>query len=221
MSSTQNRLFWSNVGVDVQTGLGDAITINSISKASPGVVTYNGTPAVLPANGDYVLLQVQGMHQVNERLMRIAEFNGTAKTFKLEGEDTSTYGTFVSGTARIVNFGASFSSVQNIQVSGGEYEKADLTTIHDAVKKQAPTVASPMAISMTNFFDLDDPGFAECNKAFKAKTTRAFRLRFATGAKIAFVGYVGAAGVPTGQAQQAVMTPVTIDAQNLPSVWAS
>lgn len=221
MATVQNRIFWSNVGVDVQTALGAAITITSISKENPGLVTYSGTPAVLPANGDYVLLQVQGMHQVNERLARVVEFNGTAKTFKLESEDTSTYDTFISGTASIVTFGASFGSVQNMQVSGGEYEKADLTTIHDAVKKQAPVVAGAMTISMTNFFDLTDPGFAECNKAFKSKTTRAIRLRFGTGAKIAFVGYVGAAGVPTGQAQQAVMTPVTIDAQNLPSVWAS
>ena len=219
--SVQNRLFWSNVGVDVGTASAEAITITAISKANPGVVTFSGTPAVAPANGDYILLAVQGMHQVNERLFRVAEYNGTAKTFKLEGEDTTTYDTFIGGTARIVTFGASFSSVQNIQVSGGEYEKADLTTIHDAVKKQAPTVASPMTISMTNYFDLQDPGFVECNKAFKSKTTRAIRLRFGTGAKIAFVGYVGAAGVPTGQAQQAVMTPVTIDAQNLPSVWAS
>ena len=214
--AAQNRLFWSNVGVDVQTALASAVTITALSKASPGVATYSGT--VSPANGDYISLSAQGMHQVNERIFRIANVNTTAKTFELEGEDTTTYDTFINGSFQVITFGASFSSVQNINVSGGEYKKADLTTIHDAVEKQAPTVASAMAISMTNFFDLTDPGFAECNKAFKSKTVRAFRLRFGTGAKVLFVGYVGAAGVPTGQAQQAVMTPVTIDAQNLPTV---
>lgn len=214
--AAQNRLFWSNVGVDVQTALAAVVTITALSKASPGVATYSGT--VNPANGDYIMLSAQGMHQVNERIFRIANVNTTAKTFELEGEDTTTYDTFINGSFQVITFGASFSSVQNINVSGGEYKKADLTTIHDAVEKQAPTVASAMAISMTNFFDLTDPGFAECNKAFKSKTVRAFRLRFGTGAKVLFVGYVGAAGVPTGQAQQAVMTPVTIDAQNLPTV---
>lgn len=214
--ATQNRLFWSNVGVDVQTALASAVTITALSKGSPGVATYGGT--VHPANGDYISLSAQGMHQVNERIFRIANVNTTAKTFELEGEDTTTYDTFINGSFQLITFGASFNSVQNINVSGGEYEKADLTTIHDAVKKQAPTVASAMAISMTNYFDLTDPGFVECNKAFKAKTVRAFRLRFGTGAKVLFVGYVGAAGVPTGQAQQSVMTPVTIDAQNLPTV---
>lgn len=217
--AVQQRLFWSNVGVDVQTALAAAVSITAISKAAPGVVTYTGT--IHPANGDYISLQSQGMHQVNERIFRIANVNTTAKTFELESEDTTTYDTFINGSYQIITFGASFSSVQNINVTGGEYEKADLTTIHDAVKKQAPTVASAMQVSMTNFFDLTDPGFAECNKAFKAKTVRAFRLRFGTGAKVLFVGYVGAAGVPTGQAQQAVMTPVTVDAQNLPTTYTS
>lgn len=221
MSQVQNRIFWTNVGVDVQTALGVAVTVSAIGKESPGLVTYTGTPNPVPANGDYIILKAQGMHQVNDRVFRIAEVNTTAKTFKLEAEDTTTYDTFISGSYQAITFGASFSSVQNINVSGGEYDKADLTTIHDAVKKQAPTTAAAMTMSMTNFFDLTDPGFAECNKAFKSKTTRAIRLRFGSGAKIALLGYVGAAGVPTGQAGQAVMTPVTIDAQNLPSVWAS
>ncbi|QTW18186.1 phage tail tube protein [Comamonas kerstersii] len=213
------RIFWSNVGVDVQTALAPAITITAISKDSPAVVTYSGTTH--PANGDYISMSAQGMHQVNDRLFRIANVNSTAKTFELEGEDSTSYDTFTTGSFQVITFGASFSSVQNIQVSGGDYEKADLTTIHDAVKKEAPTVASAMQVSMTNFFDLTDPGFVECNKAFKSKTTRAIRLRFGTGAKVLFVGYVGAAGVPTGQAQQAVTTTVTIDAQNLPTTYAS
>ena len=217
--AVQQRLFWSNVGVDVQTALAAAVSITAISKTAPGVVTFTGT--IHPANGDYISLQSQGMHQVNERIFRIANVNTTAKTFELESEDTTTYDTFINGSYQIITFGASFSSVQNINVSGGEYEKADLTTIHDAVKKQAPTVASAMQVSMTNFFDLTDPGFVECNKAFKAKTVRAIRFRFGTGAKVLFVGYVGAAGVPTGQAQQAVTTTVTIDAQNLPTTYAS
>lgn len=74
---------------------------------------------------------------------------------------------------------------------------------------------------MTNFFDLTDPGFVECNKAYKSKTKRAIRLRFGTGAKMLMTGYVGAAGVPTGQAQGVVQTPVSIEAQNLPTVYAS
>lgn len=216
-----NPIFWTNVGVDVQTALGAAITLTAISKANTAVATYSGSPVPAPANGDYIYIEAAGMSQVNDRPMRIANVNTTAKTFELEGEDSNAYDTFINGTARVITFGASFSTVQTIQVSGGDYEKADVTTIHDMVRKSVPTIASPLVLSMANLFDLTDPGFMECNKAYKSKTKRAIRLRFGTGARMALVGFCGAAGVPTGQAQGVVQTSVSIDAQNLPSVWAT
>jgi len=45
------------------------------------------------------------------------------------------------------------------------------------------------------------------------------RLRFGTGAKMLLLGYVAAAGVPTGQAQGVVQTKVSIEAQNMPTVY--
>lgn len=214
-----NPIFWTNVGIDVQTALAAAVSITTVTKASPGVVTYGG--AVHPANGDYIAVTANGMHQINDRILRIANVNTTAKTFELEGEDTTSYDTFINGSYQIVTFGASFNSVQTISPSGGDYEKADITTIHDSVRKNVPTIAAPLTLAMTNYFDLTDPGFVECNKAYKAKAKRAIRVRFGSGAKMVMMGYVGAAGVPTGQAQGVVQTPVSIEAQNLPTVYAS
>lgn len=213
-------LFWTNVGVDVQTALAAAVAVTGISKASPAVVTYDG--AVHPTNGDYIVMQAQGMSQLHDRPLRIANVNTSAKTFELVGEDTTASDeTFVSGSYQIVTFGASFHTVQNINVSGGDYDTADLTTIHDTVKKNVPTTVNPMNLEMTNIFDLTDPGFAECNNAFKAKTTRVIRLRFGSGAKMLITGYAGASGVPTGSAGQVVQTTVRIEAQGLPTVLAS
>lgn len=212
-------IFWTNVGVDVQTALSAAITVSAVSKAAVAVATYTGSTN--PGNGDYITMKAQGMHQLNDRIFRIANVNTSAKTFELEGEDSTLYDTLTSGSFQIITFGASFSSVQTIQVSGGDYEKADLTTIHDQVRKNVPTIAQPMTLAMTNYFDLTDPGFVECNKAYKSKSMRAVRLRFGTGAKILLTGYCGAAGVPTGQAQGVVQTNVSIEAQNLPTVYAS
>ena len=212
-------IFWTNVGIDVQTALAGAISLSAISKAATGVCTYTG--GTNPANGDWIVVAANGMSQVNDRPFRIANVNTVAKTFELEGEDTTLYDTFINGSIQIITFGASFSTVQQISPSGGDYEKADVTTIHDQVRKQVPTIAAPLTLAMTNFFDLTDPGFVECNKAYKSKTKRAIRLRFGNGAKMVMVGYVGAAGVPTGQAQGVVQTPVSIEAQNLPTVYAS
>lgn len=214
-----DALFWSNVGVDVQTALGSAITITAISKATQGVVSYSG--GTDPSNGDYVMMSVQGMFQVDQRPFRVINVNAAANTFELEGENTTSYDTFTSGTFQIITFGASFSTVQNINVTGGEPEFADTTTIHDNVRKRAPTVVSPLSLAMDNLFDLTDPGFIELNKAYKAKSQRVIRLRFGTGAKMLLSGYAAAAGVPTGQAQGVVQTRVSIEAQNLPTIYAT
>ena len=212
-------IFWTNVGIDVQTALGAAISITNISKASPGVVSYSG--GVDPVNGDYVVMEVNGMFQVTDRVMRVANVNAAGNTFEMEGEDTTLYDSFASGNFKIITFGASFATVQGIQVSGGEFEFADVTTIHDNVRKRVPTITSPMSMAMDNLFDLADPGFVELNKAYKAKTKRAIRLRFGSGAKMLLLGYGGASGVPTGQAQGVVQTKVSIEAQNIPTVYAT
>lgn len=212
-------IFWSNVGIDVQTALGTVVTFTAISKANPGVVTYSG--ADILNNGDYAVLTTQGMFEVNDRIFRVANVNTAANTFELEGEDTTSYNTFTSGSCQAITFGSSFNAVQNINVSGGEFEFADVTTIHDNTRKRVPTITSPLSFAMDNLFDLTDPGFIEVNKAYKAKAKRAIRLRFGTGAKMVLLGYGGATGVPTGQAQGVVQTKVAIEAQNIPTVYST
>lgn len=215
-----NPIFWTNVGIDVQTALATAIPISGITKASPGVATYTG--GTNPSNGDYVFLSVNGMFQLNDRVLRVANVNTGGKTFELEGEDTTLYDTLAAGSQfQIITFGASFNSVQNINVSGGEFEYADVTTVHDNVRKRVPVITSPMSLQMDNIFDLADPGFVELNKAYKSKSKRAVRLRFGSGAKMLLLGYGGATGVPTGQAQGVVQTKVGIEAQNIPTTYAS
>jgi len=211
-------IFWSNVGVDVQTALGSANTVTAISKASTGVVSYSGSD---PSNGDYVVMTANGMTQVNDRIFRVANVNAGSNTFELEGETTTDYSTFTSGSFKIITFGASFNILQTIQVTGGEPEYADTTTIHDEVRKRAPTVVSPLSLSSDALFDLADPGFVEARIAYRSKTKRAIKLRFGTGSKMCMNGYFSAAGVPTGQAQGVVQTRITIEAQNTPSVWTT
>lgn len=212
-------IFWSNVGVDVQTAVATAIPITAITKASTAVCTYSG--ATNPTVGDYVNVTATGMYQVNDRTFRIANVITGPKTFELEGVDSTTFDTFVSGSIQVVTYGASMTTAQTINVSGGEPEFADVTTIHDNVRKRVPTIVSPLSLSMDSIFDLSDPAFIELNKAYLAKTKRAIRLRFGTGAKMLLTGYASAPGVPTGQAQGVVQTKLSIEAQNMPTIYAS
>jgi hypothetical protein len=209
-------IFWSNVGVDVQTALGATKTITGITKASPGVVTSNGHGL---SDGDYVYLEITGMYELNTRVARVA--NKTTDTFQLEGFNTTGYSTFVSGTAKAITFGASMATAQGVNVSGGEPEFADTTTIHDNVRKRSPTVTSPMSMQIESFYDPADSALVELAAATDAKTQRAIRLRFAGGSVMVGAAYVSAALVPTGSAQDIVKTPVALEFQGLPKVYAS
>jgi hypothetical protein len=93
---------WSDVKVNVESVRGAALTINSISKANPGVVGYTGTD---PSNGDLMLLIVKGMVDADYLVARVASVDGTANTFQLEGIDTTNFDTFSSGSAYKLTFG--------------------------------------------------------------------------------------------------------------------
>ena len=72
---------WSNVAVAMQSALGSDLSITAITKANPGVVTTSAAHGL--SNGDFVVLSVQGMYQVNDRAFRVTATSGS--TFTLEG----------------------------------------------------------------------------------------------------------------------------------------
>ena len=211
-----NRRVWSGVAVAVQSALASAITISGITLASPGVLTHGGSD---PSNGDLVLLEVTGMNQVDQRVFRVA--GQAAGSFQLEGEDTSNYDAFVSGTFKVITFGTSLGTVIGVSASGGEYSFEDMTTIHDRVAVQQPTIASAVVYNLENHWGPDDAGLIALRAASAVKGQRAIRLTFADGAISLFYGYVGAVGVPGGSAQGKVTEQVTLTASGLPTNYAS
>lgn len=212
------REFWSNVGVDIETALATALSIVSISKANPGVVTYTGTD---PTTGNYVVLDVAGMVELDGRVVRAANVNAGGNTFELEGIDTTNFETFVSGSAQVVTFGASMTNAQDVDASGGEPEFADVTTIHDNIRKRVPVLVSPMSLKFGALFDPADAAMIEMATATAEITPRCVKLRFSGGSKMVFQAYVSAAGVPTGSAQGPVTTNVSFEAQGLPTVYST
>jgi hypothetical protein len=209
---------WSNVAVAVQSALAAALTISGITKASPGVVTYVGAD---PANGDYVKLTVLGMFQLDGVVARVANVNTTANTFELEGFDTTLYDSFTSGSFEVITFGTSLTSATTINASGGDFDFIDTTTIHDNVKKQIPGLPSPGTFTMDLFWDPSDAGFVALKAASDNQAQRAVRLTFANGQKVVFVGYIGASGLPTGNAQDTVKTSVVITMFGKPTIYSA
>lgn len=209
---------WSNVGVTMQSALATALTITAISKASPGVVSYTGTD---PANGDFVKLLVQGMYQVNERVFRVANVNTGSNTFELEGENTTSYDTFSSGTAEVITFGTTLATATGLSASGGDFNFIDTTTIHDNVAKQIPGLASAIVYNFENLWDPADAGLAALKAASDTKAQRAIKIAFANGYKVVFLGYVGATLLPVGSAQDKVTTPVAITMNGRPTAYTT
>lgn len=198
---------WSNVAVAMQSALAADITITAISKANPGVVTATNTLV----NGDYVYLSVQGMFQLDGKVVRVSAASGT--NFTLEGVDTTTFDTFSSGTAKKITFGTSITTATTMSASGGDFDFIDTTTIHSSVKTQIPGTANPITYSFDNLWDPVDAGQIAMKSASDTQAIRAVKLTFGTGGPIVvFAGYVGFTGAPGGQAQDKVISPAVITA---------
>ncbi|PIQ26131.1 phage tail protein [bacterium (Candidatus Blackallbacteria) CG18_big_fil_WC_8_21_14_2_50_49_26] len=208
---------WSNVAIAMQSALAAADIITSITKANPGVAT---SVAHGMNNGDYVLLSIQGMHQLNDRVARIA--NKTVDTFELEGIDTTLFDTFSSGTSEALTFGTSITSATSVSASGGGFDFIDTTTIHSNAKTQIPGLPAAATFSFENIWDVADAGLLAMKTASDAQAKRAFKFTFGTGGQImVFAGYVGANLLPGGSAQGLVTTSTVITMNGTPSYLAS
>lgn len=214
---------WSNVAVAMQSALAAAKTISAITKAAPGVVT---SAAHGYSNGDFLYLAVNGMWQLNGRVFRVC--NVATDTFQLEdvsggtGIDTSAFETFSSGTAQKLTFGNSITTAVDMQVSGGDFEMIDTTTIHGNQKSEIPGLPNPLKFTFNNLWDPTDAGQAAMKTASDAQAIRAFKFTFGTGGKImVFAGYVGFVGAPAGQSQDKVTSQAVITANGSPSYYSA
>lgn len=213
----------SNVAVAVQSALGAAKTITAISKAAPGVVTATHDFA----NGDYVVLDVQGMWQVHDRVFRVCNVSTTV-SFQLEdvsggtGIDTTTYDTFTSGTAKKITFGTSITTMSDVTMAGGEFDKLDTTLIHSNVKTNIPGTANPFTMDFDHLWDVQDAGQIALKNASAAQSKLAFKFTFGVGGTImVFNGYVGHSALPVAGALQVIKTKSSIDAQGTPSYYSA
>lgn len=210
---------WSNVAVAMQSAITTAQSITGVTKANPAVVTYAGADTF--ANGDYIYITATGMTQINERVFRVANVNTAANTLELEGIDSSAYDTFVSGTIQLITFGTTISSLVDLSATGGEPEQKDQTTIHDSVRKQYPGVFSAIVYNFQALWDPSDSGLVAMKAASDIKAIRAFRFTFSDGAKVVFAGRVATTLIPTGSAQDNVLSPVQITMSGTPTYYTS
>lgn len=209
--------YWTKVAVDLGT-IGSAQVIDAITKASPGVLTYQGAD---PSNGTYWLLEAQGMREVHNRIVRVANVDAGANTFELESLNTTGFTTFSSGNMYPVTFGSSLQTLLDFSAEGGEAELDDQSTIHDDIQVLVPVRFSATTYRTTSLWDPSDAGLVAANLASDTKAQRAIRFGFSGGAKHAFYGYVGFPFVLGGTAPGKITTPMTITSLGRASNWST
>lgn len=208
---------WKNVAVSMQSAIASAKTITGITKANPGVAT---SAAHGYTDGDILYLEVEGMHQLNEKVVRVA--NAATDTFELEGVDTTNFETFSSGTAQEATLGTTIATATTISSSGGDFDFIDVTTIHDNTKKQIPGLPNAVSFSMDHLWDITDAGQDAMKDASDVQGKRVFKFQFGTGGKIIyFAGYVGFSGLPGGSAQDKVTTSAVVTMNGTPTYYSS
>jgi len=218
-----NVSIWSGVQVAVQSALATAKTITAITKAAPGVVTSTAHGFTA---GNYLLLAVNGMVELDARVVRVSATGLTVDVFQMEGDgaasiDTTLFGTFVSGSAQLITFNTNLSNLTSVTGSGGDFAFIDVTTIHDTVDKQIPGNASAATFTFDAIWDTADAGLIALKTASDVKAQRCIRFTFLNGQKLAFVGYVGASIIPTGAAKDKVTTNVVFTAFGKTSVFVN
>ena len=186
----------------MQSAIAAAKIITAATNAAPGVFTstahgYN--------DGDIILLEIEGMPDLNERLFQV--YAKATDTFQLEGVDgasgidTTSLGTFISGTAKKITMGISIVGVQEFSPSGGEPKYLDTTTVHDLNDRQVINGATAMTYGLTFQWDPANAGQAAMLAAYKAAATRGFKITWPNGRTCMFYGTVGFSGMPGGGKQ--------------------
>lgn len=199
---------WSGVTIAVQSALAAAKTITAITQANPGVISSTSHGV---ANGEYYVLDVLGMNQVNKRVFRGASV--TADTLQIEDENTTSYNAFSSGSLQEITFGVTVSTITGLTASGGDFDFIDKTTIHETQRSQIPGPSSPLTFSMESIWDPADSGLQALKAAADVQGLRAVHLSWPNGYRFLFNAYVGFTGVPTGSAQDKVVTPLVFTAE--------
>lgn len=201
----------SGLKLFMESAIATAKTISGITKDAPGVVssTTHGF-----TNNDIVLLEVQGMVELNGRLFKVV--NVAADTFQLAGVDgttgidTTLYNTFSSGTAKKVTLGTSITGVQEFTFSGGDIKTVDTTTVNDLVDTQIVVGAAAQAADLTMQWDPSSAAQQAMIAAFQTRANKGFKVMWPDGAFVLWYGTVGYTGAPGGGKQGVTTSPAKI-----------
>lgn len=161
-----------------------AFTTNAGSNAAEAVVLMASTTGL--ASGDAVeLTSAWGL--LTGRVVRLKTVTANTSVV-LEGVDTTDLGRFPAnagaGTMRKVNTWTQISQLtEEINISGGDQEYANATTLDDRVRRQIPKTRSPINATFNAYFDSTLPWFPLLKNISDASREAAFRMIYPNGGR--------------------------------------
>jgi len=195
----------------MESAIAAAKTITAITKAAPGVFS---STAHGYTNGDVILLELQGMVELNGYLCKVVSV--AADTFQVAGVngatgiDTTNFSTFTSGTAKKVTLGTWITGVSEFSFAGGDIKTLDTTTVNDVVDTQVVVGAAAQSADMTLQWDPASTAQQAMIAAFKTRANKGFKVMWPDGAFAMWYGTVGYTGAPGGGKQEVTTSQAKI-----------
>ena len=188
----------------MQSAIASVQALGGISKANPAVVTYVGAD---PSNGDYIALtDLQGMTEFNDALVKASNVVGGSNTFECTDQNSTGYGTFVSGNMYPVTLATEIQIATGFKMSGGEQQYQEYGLLWDTVMRKLPTVQSGAQVDLPCIWDPSDAGLEAVRQAADTKAKTAFKILAPDGLEILFFGTIGASGLPNADSISSLMT---------------
>lgn len=201
----------SGLKLYMESAIAAAKTISAATNADPGVFSSTAHGFI---DGDPILLEVQGMTEVNGRLFICEQIS--VDTFSLRdidgttSIDTTAFGVFTSGSAKKITLGTSITGVQDFNSAGGDIKTTPTTTVNDTVDTEIVVGATAQSFDLVMQWDPSNAAQQAMRTAFDTRANKGFKILWPNGAFILFYGTVGYTGAPGGGNQGVTTSPAKI-----------
>jgi hypothetical protein len=177
--------------LEVHNTLAAPTTITAITKANPAVVSAAGHGIQA---GDFVILKVDGMVEVDHLVVRVSATGLTAGAFELVGINSTNFGTFTTGTVERVTAWATIGATTSVDFGAGQAEEIDVTTLLDSTKRKLQGPLDLPAVTVNLFTDPSSAAQTRIDTLAYSGEVGIFRATRKSGAVRCFGGYPSTLG---------------------------
>ena len=194
--------------------------MSAITNATSAVATLEASHGVVL--NDFVEI-TSGWARLNGRIAKAT--NIATNDVTLGGIDTSSTARYPSGsgagTVREISTWTTIGQIARaINVSGGEQQFADITTLEDVIDKQIPTRRSPVQVRLPLFFDPALSYVSSVRTASDTAVPTAVRMTFPNGSVLVANAYWSYQEVPTIE-DETLRTSIDLAFVALPTIYTS